>query len=151
VPAQTPQLRLLRHLSNPHQALSKMVRVTWPGGRVVVCDFDWDTLIIDHPHKSTTRTIISSYADSMCNGWIGRQLPRLFGEHGLEVRSFDAVQVFVHYTMAELFLGSYLTLLQTRGLLSRRTAQAWWQHLRAAQANGTLLISFTSFVIVGTR
>ena len=143
--------RLLEHLSDPHPALKEMVRVTRPGGRVVVYDFDWDTLIIDHPDKSTTRTIISSYADSMRNGWIGRQLPRLFREHLLEVRSFEPVQVFVQYAMAELFLGSHLTLLQTDGVLSPATAQGWWQHLRAAEANGTLLISFTSFVIVGTR
>ena len=55
-----------------------MVRVTRPGGRIVVFDFDWDTLIIDHPDKETTRTVVLTYSDSIQNGWIGRQLPRLF-------------------------------------------------------------------------
>jgi ubiquinone/menaquinone biosynthesis C-methylase UbiE len=142
--------RLLEHLSDAHPALKEMVRVTRPGGRVVVYDFDWDTLIIDHPDKNTKRTIVSSYADSMRNGWIGRQLRRLFREQCLEVRSFDPVQVFAHYAIVELFLGSHLTLSQTRGLLSPTTAQAGWQHLRSAEANGSLLISFTSFEIVGT-
>jgi len=49
---------------------------------------------------------------SIRNGWIGRQLPRLFKEQHLDVRSFDPVQVFVHYSLAELFLGSHLTRLQ---------------------------------------
>jgi hypothetical protein len=64
-----------------------MARVTRPGGRVVVFDFDWDTLIIDHPAKATTRTIVLSYSDAITNGWIGRQLPRLLKEQRLNVLS----------------------------------------------------------------
>jgi len=74
-----------------------MVRVTRPCGRIVVFDFDWDTLIIDDPDKETTRTFVLSYSDSIRNGWIGRQLPRLFNGQHLEGLSIDPVQVFVHY------------------------------------------------------
>jgi ubiquinone/menaquinone biosynthesis C-methylase UbiE len=67
--------RLLEHLPDAWQALSEMARVTRSGGRVVVFDFDWDTLVVDHPDKETTRTIVLSYSDSIRNGWVGRQLP----------------------------------------------------------------------------
>ena len=85
--------RLLEHLSDAERALTEIVRVSRPGGRIVVFDFDWDTLIIDHPGKETTRTIVLSYSDSIRNGWIGRQLPRLFKEQHLEMLSIDPVQV----------------------------------------------------------
>jgi len=143
--------RLLEHLPNPDLALAEMERVTRHNGRIVVFDFDWDTLIIDHPDKQTTRTIVLSYADSIRNGWIGRQLPRLFKERQMDVRSFDPVQVFVHYSLAELFLGSHLTRLQANGLLSPDGARAWWDYLRHADERGTLMISFTAFVIVGNK
>jgi ubiquinone/menaquinone biosynthesis C-methylase UbiE len=70
--------RLLEHLPRGERAISEMARVTRKDGRIVVFDFDWDTLVIDHPDKETTRTIVLSYSDSIQNGWIGRQLPRLF-------------------------------------------------------------------------
>jgi ubiquinone/menaquinone biosynthesis C-methylase UbiE len=143
--------RLLEHLPEAERALTEMVRVTRPGGRIVVFDFDWDTLIIDHPDKETTRTIVLSYSDSIRNGWIGRQLPRLFKEHHLEVLSIDPLQVFVHYAMAELFLGSHLALLQTNGTLSGGRAQQWWEYLQHADEDGTLLISFTAFIVVGAK
>jgi ubiquinone/menaquinone biosynthesis C-methylase UbiE len=143
--------RLLEHLSDAERALTEMVRVSRPGGRIVVFDFDWDTLIIDHPDKETTRTIVLSYSDSIRNGWIGRQLPRLFKEQHLEMLSIDPVQVFVHYALAELFLGSHLVVLQTNGILSASKAQQWWEYLQHADEHGTLLISFTTFIIVGAK
>jgi ubiquinone/menaquinone biosynthesis C-methylase UbiE len=143
--------RLLEHLPDARQALSEMARVTRRGGRVVVFDFDWDTLVIDHPDRETTRTIVLSYSDSIRNGWIGRQLPRVFKEQGLEVLSVDPVQVFVHYALAELFLGSHLAHLQASGTLSPDQARQWWEYLQHADMHGALLISFTTFVVVGAR
>ena len=143
--------RLLEHVPDADRPLTEMVRVTRPGGRIVVFDIDWDTLIIDHPDRETTRTIVRSYSDSIRNGWLGRQLPRLFKEQHLEVLSIDPVQVFVHYAMAELFLVSHLAALQINGTLSAGTAQQWWSYLRHADEHGTLLISFTAFVIVGAK
>jgi ubiquinone/menaquinone biosynthesis C-methylase UbiE len=143
--------RLLEHLADAGRALTEMVRVARPGGRIVVFDFDWDTLIIDHPDKETTRTFVLSYSDSIRNGWIGRQLPRLFKEQHLEVLSIDCVQVFVHYALAELAFGSHLTLLQTNGTLSSDKAQQWWEYLQHADERETLLISFTAFIVVGAK
>jgi ubiquinone/menaquinone biosynthesis C-methylase UbiE len=143
--------RLLGHLPDAGQALAEMVRVTHPGGQILAFDIDWDTLIIDHPDKETTRTFIRSHADSYRNGWIGRQLPRLFKEQHLDVRSLDPVQVFLHYAMAELALGSHLALLQTNGTLAAEQAQQWWEYLQQADEHGTLLISFTAFIIVGAK
>ena len=143
--------RLLEHLSDAGPALSEMVRVTRPGGRIVVLDFDWDTLIIDHPDRATTRAVVLSYSDSISNGWIGRQLPRLLGEQGLEVSSIDPVQIFVHYALAELFLGSHLAQIQATGVLSPEKARQWWDLLREADKREALLISFTAFIVAGTK
>jgi ubiquinone/menaquinone biosynthesis C-methylase UbiE len=143
--------RLLEHLADPGGALAEMARVTRPAGRIVVFDFDWDTLVIDHPDKQTTRTVVLSYSDSIQNGWIGRQLPRLLREQRLAVLSIDPVQVFVHYALAELFLGSHLVALQTDGTLRPDQAERWWEHLRRSDSAGTLLISFTAFVVVGAK
>jgi hypothetical protein len=52
---------------------------------------------------------------------------------------------------AELFLGSHLAVLQANGTLSASKAQKWWEYLQYANEHGTLLISFSTFVIVGAR
>jgi SAM-dependent methyltransferase len=143
--------RLLEHLPGTTQALAEMARVARPGGRIVVFDIDWDTLIFDHPDKETTRMFVLSHAGTIRNGWIGRQLPRLFKEQHVAVRSIDPVQVYVHYALAELAFGGHLALLQTNGTLSAARAQQWWAYLQQADEQGVLLISFTSFIVVGTK
>ncbi|GAC1520568.1 MAG: class I SAM-dependent methyltransferase [Chloroflexota bacterium] len=143
--------RLLMHVTDAGRALTEMVRVTRPDGRVAIFDFDWDTLIIDHLDKDTTRTFVLSYSDSFQNGWIGRQLPRLFKERRVEGISIDPVQVFIHYAFAELLLGGHLAALQTDGRLTPDKAQQWWEYLRQASEQGTLLIGFTAFIVMGTK
>ena len=48
----------------------------------------WSSII---QKNQTTGTIVLSCADSIRNGWIGRQLPHLFKEQHLDVHSFDPV------------------------------------------------------------
>ena len=61
------------------------------------------------------------------------------------------MQVFVHYALAELAFGSHLALLQTNGMLDAGGAQQWWEYLQDADKRGTLLISFTAFIVVGAK
>ena len=143
--------RVLEHLADPAGALAEMARVTRPGGRIVVFDFDWDSLVIDHPDRQTTRTVIQTYSDAIQSGRIGRELPRLFEEEHLAVLSVDALQIAVHFALAELFLGGHLVALQEHGTLTPAQARRWWEHLRRAEGGGTLLVGFTAFVVVGTH
>lgn len=41
--------RVLMHVDgDPPRGIEEMVRVTRPGGRIVILDLDWDTLLLDH-------------------------------------------------------------------------------------------------------
>ncbi len=57
----------------------------------------------------------------------------------------------MHYALAELFLGSHLAQLQASGTLSPDQARRWWEYLQHADEHGKLLISFTTFIVVGER
>jgi hypothetical protein len=58
--------------------------VTRPGGHIVVLEPDWETVVTDSPYRDVTRKILNFFCDTVIrNGWIGRQLPRMFKDHGL--------------------------------------------------------------------
>lgn len=83
--------RLLIFLRDPGAALAEMVRVTRPGGRIVVTEADLGCAVVDAPDAELTRTLLATAAEAVPGGWIGRRLKRLFAESGLhciEVRVF---------------------------------------------------------------
>jgi ubiquinone/menaquinone biosynthesis C-methylase UbiE len=75
--------RVLQHVRDPRAALAEMVRVTRPGGRVLVIDRDWDLVAVDADDRVTTRAVLRRIADGIRNGWIGRHLHALFRDVGL--------------------------------------------------------------------
>ncbi len=51
--------RLLLHANDPDAIVHEMVRVVRPGGRIVVMDWDFDSVVVDHPERELTRRLVA--------------------------------------------------------------------------------------------
>jgi hypothetical protein len=95
------------HLEAPERALAEMIRVCRSGGKVVVFDFDWDTLVVDHPDRPLSGKILALMADSLRNGRIGRRLAGMFESAGLGEISITPHTVLMHWAFfQQLFRGT---------------------------------------------
>ena len=142
--------RLLIHVPDAAAAVAEMVRVTRPGGRVVVFDVDFDTIVVDHPDLVMTRRIMTAMCDKLTNGRIGRQLPRLLRDAGLDGVAVEGgcVTSAPFSFMAAMMWG---TLGSSPEVIDPADLAAWLAPLEEADKAGRLFGAMTGFIVSGAR
>jgi ubiquinone/menaquinone biosynthesis C-methylase UbiE len=144
--------RVLRYVERPERAVREMARVVRPGGRVVAFDFDSDATVIDAPDPTLVRRIREILDAAVPNCWMGRQLPRLFRQAGL-----DDISVVPQVVMIP-SLESYRRLVQgsldaavRSGVLATGDLDRWWTDLARAELEGGIFVANLGFVVHGRR
>lgn len=146
--------RVFQHLERPQAALAEMARVTRSGGRVVVFDVDWETLLVDAPDRMLTRKILNYDCDLHGSGWIGRALARLFRASGLQdIMIEPTAGILTDFETANALFGlrEMADLARAAGVITADQEQVWLHSLQQAQQEGTFFSSVTCFTACGRR
>lgn len=146
--------RLLLHVSDPSIVLGELARATRAGGRVVLMDWDFETLAVDHPDRVTTRRIIAWRTDHHSgDNWSGRRLYRRMREAGLRDPMVVPVTTVAVDEQAAL-TGSVFRAAAVAcdgGAITLDEREAWTAALRERLAAGSFLASLTYFIVRGER
>ena len=144
--------RVFQHLADPLRALTEMIRVTRPGGRVLVLDTDWGTTAVSGADRSLTRRVLDGFGDHITQSWIGRQLPGLFGQAGLthlvvvaETSWSREMSAATERPCPQLAAGAV-----DQGAITAAQARRWLDQLAEAADNGTFLWATTGFAVAAT-
>jgi ubiquinone/menaquinone biosynthesis C-methylase UbiE len=146
--------RLFDHLERPQQALTELRRVTRAGGRVVAASTDIETLVFDAPDRGLTRRILNDYCDRwLINGWIGRQLPRLFRCAGLADVTVSPVTVIAERPaeIGTFGIRAHAERARAAGAVSAAEAETWLRSLEEASRAGHFFAAATAFVVSGRK
>jgi ubiquinone/menaquinone biosynthesis C-methylase UbiE len=146
--------RVLQHLAHPERAIAELARVTRPGGRIVVAEPDWGTLLVDATDRETTEVVLAEVASVTRNSWMGRQLYGLVQRAGLrDVTASAFAGAITEKPLADriLYLAGGLERARSSRKISRTAADRWEEALQDAAAAGCFFSSITIFIVAGTR
>jgi ubiquinone/menaquinone biosynthesis C-methylase UbiE len=147
--------RLFQHLQDPGLAMAEMLRVTKPGGRVVVLDTDHGTWSVDTPYKDIERRITRFKADHFGhNGYAGRQLYRLFRNAGLKEITCEIVSgYFTDYGLVRFMflLDEVEPAALKAGVINENELALWRTSLESAARQGSFFCSESMILAVGKK
>jgi ubiquinone/menaquinone biosynthesis C-methylase UbiE len=146
--------RLMLHVERPEAVLREMMRVVRRGGRIVLMDWDWETVTVDHPNRELTRRLLHWRCDYHGgNNWSGRQLWRLAQD--AEVRDVSVMPVVsvAHDENASLTLSLWRAAEVARdgGAITCDEHDAWVGELKARSEAGRFFASICYFIVHGYR
>lgn len=146
--------RLFEYLDDPERAIAELVRVTRPGGRVLVASPDLDSTLFDHPDREVTRRIVHRACDARPNGQAGRQLFRLMRAAGLAdvaVEALTHVSTSLAAARESIPFAAWARDAVEAGVISADEGATWLAQLEAAAPDGQWLHAITYFIAVGRR
>jgi SAM-dependent methyltransferase len=145
--------RLFQHLLQPERALAEMIRVTKPGGWVVVFDADWGSLSVDTDEVDIERRLARVRGDRyLHNGYVGRRLYLLFTAQGLGDLTIEVLPVYLTaYQTARhamVFDGVEREALRA-GVITQEELDRWHASLESAAATGRFFCSMVGVLVAG--
>lgn len=144
--------RMLLHAADPDLVVRELARVVRPGGRVVLMDWDFETIAIDHPDRALTRLLVHWRTDNHGgDNWSGRQLWRRAVLQGLTRLEVIPVVTVAHTEQEGLTQSIWRAAEVARngGGISAKEHDAWVEKLKQRIADGTFFASLVYFIIKG--
>jgi ubiquinone/menaquinone biosynthesis C-methylase UbiE len=145
--------RVFQHLAAPDAAMAELVRITRPGGRIVVIDTDWGMHAIHGGDPAITSRVTTCWAEHAANGWAGRQLPALFARAGLTdpVIATDTITSRDPRPPSLEPFATMAAVAEHRGVLTGDEALTWLTQLTDAGTDGTFFWAVTLISVGATR
>ena len=136
-------------------ALAELYRVVRPGGRVVVLDTDYGSLVIYTEDDARMERVLSAWNEPFAHAKLPRTLSRQLRDAGFTVRQRDVIPIFnPEYredTYGKGLLGIMATFAVGRKGVSQEEAEAWLAEFAELDKQGKFFFSLNRYLFVADK
>ncbi|WP_163509968.1 methyltransferase domain-containing protein [Fodinicola acaciae] len=143
--------RMLIHVADPVTAVGEMVRVTRPGGLVVLSDIDAGTMFLNSTNVKLATALAQRTSDALAHGWLGRRQQRYLVEAGLEDVRCVAQVIQNSVSFMRIVFAGPLRAMVADGVATAGEVDDFWAELAQGERDGWLCSGVVCFTVVGRR
>jgi ubiquinone/menaquinone biosynthesis C-methylase UbiE len=136
-------------------AFTELYRVIRPGGRVLVLDTDWDSIVWHSSDRARMERILAVWNEHLTDPYLPRTLRQQLERAGSGVQGQVVIPLFNpdggKETYSYLVVGLIENFVAGRGDLTRDEVTAWVEDLRRLEEAGTAYFSLNRYLVVAGK
>jgi ubiquinone/menaquinone biosynthesis C-methylase UbiE len=144
--------QVLEYVADVDAAIAELARVVRPGGRILVLDTDWDSIVWASPDDSRTARVLAAWEQHAPHPRLPRTLARRLRAQGLGVEAQQVIPLFNPQPVEDCYSFRMIDLIASfvgnhRGV----DAAEWADQMRAFAWRGEGFFSLNRYLFVARR
>jgi arsenite methyltransferase len=147
--------QVYEYVANVPTAVAELHRVVRSGGRIVVMDTDYGSLVIHTENEARMELVLSAWNEHFVHGTLPRTLSRQLRDAGFVIRNRDVIPMFNpeyhEHTYGVRLLGIMASFVVGRKGVSQEQADKWLSEFAELGRQGKFFFSLNRYLFVADK